>query len=146
MDRVKYKELINKYNVKENRLYNALLALLAGGTLGVLGQLLIDIYTLVLNIPTQDAQIFMSITLVFLGCLLTAIGVFDKLVALFKCGLIIPSTGFAHSMMSSTMEYKREGLVTGMGANMFKLAGTVIMMGVVSAYFFGILRWIFLGG
>ena len=78
--------------------------------------------------------------IIFISCLFTAIGFFDNLVSFAKCGLIIPITGFAHSMMSSTIEYKKEGIVTGMGANMFKLAGTVIMCGVVSAYIFGLVR------
>ena len=62
-----------------------------------------------------------------------------------KCGLIIPITGFAHSMMSASLDYKKEGFVTGIGANMFKLAGTVIAYGVISAYFFGLIRYI-IGG
>ena len=57
-----------------------------------------------------------------------------------RCGLIIPITGFAHSMMSAALEYRKEGLVTGIGANIFKLAGTVILYGVVSAYIFGLIR------
>lgn len=103
--------------------------------MGVLGQFLLDLYSYLLNIPTKQASVFMIITLIFLSCLFTGLGFFDKLVNFAKCGLIIPITGFAHSMMSSTLEYKKEGIVTGMGANMFKLAGTVIMCGVVSAYF-----------
>ena len=88
----------------------------------------------------------MIVTLVFIGCLFTALGFFDKWVKFAKCGLIIPITGFAHAMMSSALEYRREGLVTGLGANMFKLAGSVIVFGVVSAYIFGILRIIIIGG
>lgn len=146
MDKNKYKDLVNKYTPKENRFYNALIAFVIGGLVGVLGQFLVDVYSYFLHIPTKDASVFMIITLVFLGCFLTCLGFFDKLVSFAKCGLIIPITGFAHSMMSATLEYKKEGIVTGMGANMFKLAGTVIMCGVVSAYFFGILRFFIMGG
>ncbi len=145
MDKNKYKELVAKYTPKENRLYNAIIAFLVGGLVGVFGQILIDLYSYFLNIPTKEASVFMIITLVFLGCFLTCLGFFDKFVSFAKCGLIIPITGFAHSMMSATLEYKKEGIVTGMGANMFKLAGTVIMCGVVSAYFFGLLRIIIMG-
>jgi stage V sporulation protein AC len=59
--------------------------------------------------------------------------------------LIVPITGFAHAMMSATLEYRKEGMVTGIGANMFKLAGSVIVFGVVSAYTFGIIRYIIFG-
>ena len=87
----------------------------------------------------------MIVTLVFLGCLLTCLGFFDKIVHFARCGLIIPITGFAHAMMSASLEYRKEGFVTGIGANMFKLAGSVIVFGVVSAYIFGFLRLI-IGG
>ena len=146
MDKAKYKTIIDKYTPKENRLYNALLAFIIGGLIGVLGQGLIDIYSNFLNLEFKDASTLMIITLIFFSCLFTAIGFFDKAVEFAKCGLIIPITGFAHSMMSTTLEYKKEGIVTGMGANMFKLAGTVIMCGVVSAYFFIILRYFIFGG
>lgn len=146
MEKNKYKNLIDKYTPKENRLYNSLIAFIIGGLMGVLGQLLIDLYSYLLNVPSKQAAVFMIITLIFLSCLFTSLGFFDKVVNFAKCGLIIPITGFAHSMMSATLEYKREGIVTGMGANMFKLAGTVIMSGVVSAYFFGLLRVLIMGG
>lgn len=146
MDKNKYKDLVAKYTPKENRLYNSLIAFFIGGLMGVLGQFLLDLYSYLLNVPTKQASVFMIITLIFLSCLFTSLGFFDKLVNFAKCGLIIPITGFAHSMMSATLEYKKEGIVTGMGANMFKLAGTVIMCGVVSAYFFGLIRYLLIGG
>lgn len=146
MEKNKYKELYQKHIPKENRLFNGLTAFIVGGFMGVLGQLLIDIYSYYLDIPSKDAATFMIITLVFLGCLLTSLGFFDKIVTWSRCGLIVPITGFAHSMMSAALEYKREGMVTGLGASMFKLAGSVIIFGVVSAYLFGLLRIIIMGG
>ena len=88
----------------------------------------------------------MIVTLIFVSCLCTALGFFDKWVNFAKCGLIIPITGFAHSMMSSGMEYRREGPIFGIGANIFKLAGSVILYGIVAAWFFGMIRYYFLGG
>jgi len=146
MDKNKYKNLVNKHTPKENILYNALIAFLIGGLMGMLGQGLVDIYSYFLNISTNDASVLMIVTLVFLGCLLTCLGFFDKFVNFAKCGLIIPITGFAHAMMSATLEYRKEGFVTGIGANMFKLAGSVIIFGVVSAYIFGVIRLLILGG
>ena len=70
---------------------------------------------------------------------------FDKFVNFAKMGAIIPITGFAHSMQSATLDYKNEGLIYGFGSNMFKLAGSVILYGVVSAYLFGLIRYL-LGG
>lgn len=146
MEQDKYKKLYKKHIPKENRLVNAFICFIVGGIMGMLGQFLIDIYSYYLEIPSKDAATFMIITLVFLGCLFTSLGFFDKWVSFCKCGLIVPITGFAHSMMSAALDYRREGMVTGLGASMFKLAGSVIIFGVVSAYFFGLLRIFIIGG
>lgn len=146
MESKKYKNLVNKHKPKENILYNSLIAFVIGGLMGVIGQGLVDIYSYFLDISTNDAAVLMIVTLVFVGCFLTCLGFFDKMVNFAKCGLIIPITGFAHAMMSAALEYRKEGLVTGIGANMFKLAGSVIIFGVVGAYTFGLIRLIILGG
>ena len=87
----------------------------------------------------------MIVTLIFIGCLLTCLGFFDRIVHFCKCGLIVPITGFAHAMQSAALEYRKEGLIMGLGANMFKLAGSVIVLGVVSAYVFGLIRLLVMG-
>ena len=74
------------------------------------------------------------IIFIFFGCVLTALGIFDKLVCFLKSALIIPITGFAHSITSAALDYKQDGFVTGIGSNCFKLAGSVILYGVVSAF------------
>lgn len=146
MEKNKYNGIVQKYKPKENRLYNGMIAFLVGGLMGVIGEFLLHIYSYYLNIPTSQAGTFMIITLIFIGALLTAFGFFDKWVGFAKAGLIVPITGFAHSMMSAALDYRKEGLVTGLGASMFKLAGTVIIFGVVSAYVFGLLRIFLFGG
>ena len=146
MEEKKYKNLVSKHTPRENILSNALIAFLIGGLMGILGQALIDVYSYFFNISTSDAAMLMIVTLVFLGCLLTCLGFFDKMVHFARCGLIIPITGFAHAMMSAALEYRKEVLVTGIGANMFKLAGSVIIFGVVSAYIFGLIRLLIMGG
>ena len=146
MEKLEYKKIVDKYTIKEKRLQNAIISFFVGGFMGVLGNFLIDIYSYYFNLSSKDASVFMIITLVFLGCLLTCLGFFDKCVIFARCGLIVPITGFAHSMMSAALEYRKEGLVTGIGMNMLKLAGSVIIFGVVSAYIFGLLRLILTGG
>lgn len=146
MEKNRYQELVSKNKPKEKRLKNGILAFIVGGLVGILGQLLIDIYQNIFSISFKQASVFMIVTLIFIGCLLTCFGFFDKWVNKFRCGLIIPITGFAHAMMSAALEYKKEGLVTGIGANMFKIAGSVIIFGVVSAYTFGLIRLLFFGG
>ena len=146
MGNKKYKDLVLKHTPKENVLYNGLLAFFIGGLMGMLGQGLIDIYSYYFNLPKNEAATLMIVTLVFLGCFLTCLGFFDKIVNFARCGLIVPITGFAHAMMSAALEYRKEGLITGIGASMFKLAGSVIIFGVVSAYVFGLLRLLIMGG
>jgi len=145
MDAKKYQMLVNKHCPKEKRFINSFIAFLVGGFMGIIGQLLIDFYKNTFALETNYASALMIITLIFISCLLTSLGFFDKLVEYTKCGLIIPITGFAHSMMSASLDYKKEGLVTGVGSNMFKLAGSVIVYGVVSSYVFGLIRYL-LGG
>lgn len=146
MEKNRYLDLVSKHTPKEDRLKNAVIAFLIGGFMGVLAEFLIEFYSYILEIPTKEAATFMTVTLIFVGCLFTCFGFFDKWVHFARCGLIIPITGFAHAMQSAALEYKKEGLVTGIGANLFKLAGSVIIFGVVSAYTFGLLRLIIMGG
>ena len=146
MEKSKYAKIVKKNTPREKIILNPIIAFLVGGFMGLLGQGLIDFYSYIFSISTKDASVFMIVTLIFVGCLLTCLGFFDKLVQLTKCGLIIPITGFAHAMMSATLEYRKEGMITGIGANMFKLAGSVIVFGVVSAYVFGLIRLLIFGG
>jgi len=146
MEKREYKQIVDKYTPTEPRLRNAIIAFLIGGFMGVLGNFLVEVYSYYFDLSSKDASVFMIITLVFIGCFLTCLGFFDKWVNFAKCGLIVPITGFAHAMMSAALEYRKEGLVTGIGANMFKLAGSVIIFGVVSAYIFGLLRLLVMGG
>lgn len=141
----RYNEIVKKHTPKEDRLKNALITFFVGGIFGSLSELLLRLYMIWLNLPRKEAGIVVIITLIIIASLLTALGIFDVLVSKLKSALIIPITGFAHSMTSAALEYRKEGLVLGIGANIFKLAGTVILYGIVSTYIFGIIR-ILIGG
>lgn len=141
----KYNEIVKKHTPKEDSLKNALLVFFAGGCIGLLGEILLNLYILWFNFPRKEAGIIVTLTFIVLSSVLTALGIFDTLVSKLKCALIIPITGFAHSITSATMDYRKEGMVLGLGANIFKLAGTVILYGIVSTYVFGIIR-IIIGG
>ena len=142
----RYNELVEKYTPKEDILKNALITFIFGGIFGVLSELLLRGYMMWLSIPRKEAGIVVILTLIIISSILTALGVFDICVSKLKSALIIPITGFAHSMTSAAIEYRKEGFVLGIGANIFKLAGSVILYGIVSVYVFGILRIIILGG
>ena len=146
IETVKYNQLVKKHKPDEKKFLNIIKSFIIGGTIGVIGQLLIEFYSSKLEISSKDASTFMIITLIFIASLFTALGFFDNWVNFGRAGFIIPITGFAHAMTSASLEYKKEGLITGIGSNMFKLAGSVILYGVVSAYVFGLLRLLIMGG
>lgn len=142
----KYVELVEKHTPKEDIVKNATVSFLAGGVLGILSELLLRGYMMWFSLPRKEAGVVVILTLIVIASVLTAFGVFDQCVSKLKSALIIPITGFAHSMTSAALEYRKEGMVLGIGANIFKLAGTVILYGIVSVYVFGIIRLIVMGG
>lgn len=146
MNKEEYQKIVKKNTPKENWIKNALITFFVGGLVGMGSELLLNIYVTWLHMPRKESGVLVILTLIVLASILTALGVFDFLVQKFKSALIIPITGFAHSMTSATLEYKNEGLVLGIGANIFKLAGTVILYGVVAVYFFGLIRLLVMGG
>lgn len=141
----KYDEIVERHKPTEQRSKNSLIAFLIGGLVGAIGEGLIQIYCSIWHISRTVSSVYMITTLIFIAALATAIGFFDKWVNFARCGLLIPITGFSHSMMSAALEYKREGPIFGIGSNTFKLAGSVIVYGVVSAWTFGLIRLI-IGG
>ncbi len=145
MNKEKYQEIIDNHKANEQRGLNLLKAFIVGGLIGMFGNFLVEVYSYCFNLSNADASIYMIITLIFLACLFTALGFFDNFVRFGKMGVIIPITGFAHSMQSAALDCKTEGMVLGLGANIFKLAGTVILYGVTAAYFFGLLRLVIMG-
>ena len=104
MKQKKYQEIVDRYKIKENRLKNGIIAFIIGGLMGMIGNLLVEFYSYILDIPSKLASTYMIITLIFIGCLLTCLGFFDKMVNFAKAGLLIPITGFAHSMQSAGLE------------------------------------------
>jgi len=135
MNKEKYQELVKKYSRKEPKLKNAIVAFLVGGLVGIIGELIVNILMKSFYLARVDSYAWLSFILILFGTFMTAIGKFDNWVTKAKCGLIIPTTGFAHSVQSAALDYKKEGFITGIGANIFKLAGSVILYGIVSAFF-----------
>jgi len=144
MKNKKYEKIANFHKAPEHRFRNAIVAFLSGGFLGFLAEAFIE-FLCQFGISRVESATYMIILFIFIGSLFTALGFFDRLVMIFRCGLLIPITGFAHSMTSCAMDYRREGPIYGIGSNMFKLAGNVILYGVLAAWFFGMIRFL-LGG
>ena len=145
MKQQKYELIAKEHEAENPKLKNAVIAFLIGGLIGMLGEELIELLCNIFHMSINNAGTIMIVIMIFIASLSTALGFFDKLVTKFKCGLLIPITGFAHSMTSAALDYKREGPIYGIGSNIFKLAGSVILYGIVAAWFFGMIRYL-LGG
>jgi stage V sporulation protein AC len=136
-----YQDTVNKLTPKPPLLKNICWAFVVGGLICILGQLIID-YFIGLGLDKKDASTYATAVLVFLGAFLTGIGVYDKLGKRAGAGSIVPITGFANSIVAPAMEFKREGYVFGIGAKMFVIAGPVLVYGMVTAFFIGLIYWI----
>lgn len=140
MNKEEYQELVEKMSPKEPKLRNAVVAFLVGGSVGFIGEVIVKILMESFGLSRVDSCAWLAFILILFASFMTAIGKFDNWVTKAKCGLIIPTTGFAHSVQSAALDYKKEGFITGIGANMFKLAGSVILFGIVSSFFLVLLR------
>ena len=134
MNREQYQKLVKKHTPKEERFKNALSAFIFGGLLGVLAEALTQALRHIFNLTILDATVWMMIIFIFAASFLTALGIFDKITNFLKSAVIIPITGFSHAVTSAALDYKQDGLIQGIGSNCFKLAGSVILYGIISAF------------
>ncbi|HEY8364293.1 MAG TPA: stage V sporulation protein AC [Haloplasmataceae bacterium] len=139
-----YSKIIKKNALKPNYLRNSFVAFVVGGMIGVIGQGLSDFYIYVFKMTKDNANSLMIVTLILLSSLTTGLGIYDYFGQFSGAGAFVPITGFANSMTSAALEGKSEGITLGIAANMFKLAGSVIVFGVVAAYILGAIRYLFL--
>ena len=116
---------------------NALRAFLTGGLICVLGQLLRQWWQAI-GLDEESAGTAVSVTLVFLGALLTGFGVYDRLAKFGGAGTLLPITGFSNAVAAPALEFKSEGLITGTMVKMFTIAGPVIVSGTAASAVFGV--------
>lgn len=145
MDKQSYKKLVKNLTPKEPKVRNALVSFLVGGSLGLICEILSYFIINSFGIAKVDSYLWIALILILTTAFLTSLGKFDNLVSKVKCGLIIPTTGFAHSISSCILDYKKDGLVTGLGSNFFKLAGSVILYGILSSFVFVVIEVIIHG-
>lgn len=135
-----YQALAHKHEPPRPLLKNFTRAFLVGGGISVLGQGIQMIFIQYFGFDKKSAGDPTVAVLIFLATMLTGFGVFDKISQWAGAGTAVPVTGFANSIASAALEHKSEGYVLGVGGNMFKLAGSVIVFGVVAAFFIGLIR------
>ena len=113
-----------------------------GGTICVIGQLLRDVYEGILRMNEEDAATLASCTLILLAVLLTGFGVFDRIAKIAGAGTLVPITGFANAVVSPAIDSRAEGVVLGVGAKIFTVAGPVLLYGTLAGAVYGLIYWI----
>lgn len=139
----RYARIVAHLSPKSKTGKGMLRAYLVGGIICTIGQAIIHIGTDLLILPLRDASTLASVSIVVITALLTGIGVFDKIAAYGGAGAFVPISGFANAMVSPALEFRREGLVLGLGAKLFSIAGPVLVWGISSSVVVGIAYAIF---
>ncbi len=138
-----YSRMTKKASPPTNKIKNGILAFVTGGLICALGEGLGMIYA-EFGMGQEDVRLMIPVSLIALASILTALGVFDKIAYYAGAGTIVPITGFANAIVSPAMEFQSEGRILGTAANMFRIAGPVIVYGVLSAVIYGIIYYMFL--
>jgi stage V sporulation protein AC len=141
MNRQEYSDYVEQRMPRSRVGRNMLRAFLTGGLICTLGQGLLTLYTR-LGLEHEAAGTAGSVTLIFLGALLTAVGVYDKIAKFGGAGTLVPITGFANAVAAPALEFKTEGKITGTAAKMFVISGPVIVYGVAAGAVYGLLLWL----
>ena len=139
-DRRRYLERVKEREAKSPLVKNCLFAFLFGGGICTLGQLLLSLY-LYTGLSERDAGTLVAVSLIFLSAVLTGIGVFDSIARIAGAGTLVPVTGFANAVVAPALDNKSEGLVMGVGAKIFTVAGPVLLYATLSGALYGVVLY-----
>lgn len=136
-----YKERIARLSPSSPVLKNCFFAFIGGGSICLLGEAIARFFFRYFT--PSDSYTLVTVAFIFAGALLTGLGVFDSIARLLGAGTLLPVTGFANSVVCSAIDTKSEGLILGVGANIFKIAGPVILYATLSGFLYGVIYFIF---
>lgn len=139
----RYTKLVDRLSPKSELGQGLLRAFLTGGIVCTLGQVFIEVGQRYMDMMFSTSVTFASMMIVFITAVLTGVGVFDKIGQFGGAGAFVPISGFANAMVSPAMEFKREGLVLGLGCKLFTIAGPVLVWGVTASVLVGLVYAIF---
>ena len=142
MTKETYKKYADSRAPKSPIVKDCLRAFLVGGLICSIGQALTDIYTKLCGMEKQDAGTLTAATLVLAAAILTGFGVFDRIAKFAGAGTLVPITGFANAVVSPAIDSKSEGLILGVGAKIFTVAGPVLLYGTLAGAVYGVIYWI----
>lgn len=137
-----YNQMAKEKSPKSKLFKDIIMAYIIGGLICVIGQGLLNLYT-ACGLTKADASAAVSITLVFLGTVLTGLKIYDNIAKIAGAGTLVPITGFANSIAAPALEFKSEGFVLGMSVKMFTIAGPVLVFGTSASIIYGLILWIF---
>jgi stage V sporulation protein AC len=137
------REIIKAYTPKTKVLKNSTLAFIFGGGISLAAELLRELY-ISLGVAKEDAVSAVGMTLIVAASLLTSLGIFDNIARYAGAGTLVPITGFSNAVTSQALDAKSEGMVLGVGAKIFTVAGPVILYGIISGIIYGLIRFIYL--
>ncbi|MBQ4119461.1 MAG: stage V sporulation protein AC [Clostridia bacterium] len=137
-----YSQMVKKLSPPSPKLKDCICAFLVGGLICTLGQLLLELYSTCLALDEERAKVLVTVSLIYLSALLTALKLFSKIAKFAGAGTLVPITGFANAVVSPAIEFKAEGFVLGVGAKIFTIAGPVIMYGTIASVLYGFIYWI----
>ncbi len=140
-DKKEYSEISKRLSPPSPKWKDFIWAYAVGGLICVIGQLFSELYT-ALDLTEKQLKMAVPVTLIFIAALLTGLKLFDKIAKHAGAGTLVPITGFANAVVSPAIEFKSEGWILGLGANMFKIAGPVIVYGTVASVVYGVIYWI----
>lgn len=136
-----YSEMVKKASPNSPIATNCLKAFLSGGVICSFGQIMRN-YFMAQGFNKDDTGLIVSLILIAITVLLTGFGLFGKIGKFCGAGTIVPITGFANSVASPAIEFKKEGWIFGLGAKMFQVAGPVIVYGTITSYIVGIIYYL----
>ncbi len=137
-----YLRYLEKKSPNSPILKNCLWAFLVGGGICTIGQVFLNLYQGRLGLSEEQARTAVSVTMIFFGALFTGLDLYCKLGKYAGAGTLVPITGFANAIVSPAMEFKKEGLVLGLAAKMFVIAGPVLVYGITSSVVIGVIYWL----
>ena len=136
-----YEIMTKKASPPSPKIKNSIMAFISGGAICTLGEALRTLYNY-FGIKEDTVKILIPVTLIVIAAILTGIGVFDKIAKHAGAGTLVPITGFSNAVVSCGLEYKTEGYIMGVGANMFRIAGPVIVYGTAASVVYGVIYWV----
>ena len=137
-----YNDYVKQVTPTHNLWANMFKAFLLGGFICFIGQIIVNVGMNTFGLEQKDASTWCSLILILCSVILTSLNLYPSLAVWGGAGALVPITGFANGVCSSAIEFKKEGQVFGIGCQIFRIAGPVILYGIFSSWVLGLIYWV----